>query len=466
MNKKLGLLFILLTLILAACGGVEFEPAIVEGFVVATTVEQFIDQGERNLSDDELTELLPELNRDVRGQNFTFYLELVDMQLDDDEIDDVQMPIEEYDLVIIDTEGTAIFEEMTFYHAGVYTFRVHQSLDLMTDESLVSNVEAGAYPTYHWEVDDSDFYFVVTIIEDEEYEKLRAGVRHDDVVFVNEFTLEIEEVLESLHWVLTYDEVDFEMYSEYALLINLSSGLVLFEHQADVRTFPASVTKMMTVLVGLEHGDMNDDVVVEADFEALYFAEAAQAGFVSGEVRTFSEIIHGVMLSSGGEATETLANHIAGSYEDFVDLMNVKARELGMYETHFVTATGLHDDNHYTTAYDIAILLQYALEIPEFREIFTREAYELEKPNMLGDVLYSTLFYFAPTTEFEGGRILGGRTGYTVPAGRCLASLATNGEEEFILITFGAASEVYEDDRIIATLDALRIYGYFLGDSE
>ena len=259
---------------------------------------------------------------------------------------------------------------------------------------------------------------------------------------------------------LTYREVNFDMYSQYALLVNISNGRILFAHQADVQTFPASVTKIMTVLIGLENGDMNDSVTVRADFDELFRAGAMQSGFRYGEVRTLSEILHAIMLPSGAEATWSLAYHVADSYEGFVDLMNAKARSLGMVDTHFVTATGLHDDNHYTTANDIAILMRYALAIPEFRNIFTARTYELETPNSLGSIMHSTLFSFAPRTTFEGGEILGGRTGFTTPAGRCLASLATDGTDDFILITFGAPD--LAADRTAHVMDALMIYEYFL----
>lgn len=259
---------------------------------------------------------------------------------------------------------------------------------------------------------------------------------------------------------LTYNEVGFDMYSEYALLINISNGRVLFEHQADVQTFPASVTKIMTVLVGLESGNKDDAVTVRADFDELFRSGAMQSGFRYGEVRTLEEILYAIMLPSGAEATWALANHVAGSYEEFVNLMNTRARELGMLDTHFVTATGLHDENHYTTANDIAILLEYALTIPEFRAIFTARTYELESPNSLGSTMNSTLFAFAPQTIFDGGEILGGRTGFTTPAGRCLASLATDGTDEFILITFKAPGQ--EANQIAHILDALMIYEYFL----
>ena len=441
MKKKMGVFFLLIMIItLTACSDVVFDPVTINGFTVTTAFEQSIDQGKYDFVDDEIVGFLPDLNYNAPSQNFTFSLELIQMDLDDEEVIEIFSPLPEASSIVIQTEGSAIFEEMTFYHAGVYTFRISQS-PLMVEG---------------WAVDQSFFDLVVTVTEDEVYEVLRADVQsYEDVVFHNQFTLYIEEML-----TLLFESIEFRMQSEYALLINLSTGEILFEHQANVRTFPASVTKIMTVLVGLASGEMDESITVNADFDGLYLSQAMQSGFVYGEVRTLSEILHAVLLTSGGEATEALANHVGGSYEAFVELMNIKAEQLGMNDTHFVTATGLHDENHYTTANDIAILLQYALEIPAFREMFTRPSYELEIPNSITDTLHSTLFHFAPTTEFEGGRILGGRTGYTTPAGLCLASLATDGVDEFILITFGARED--DGSRTAHVLDALMIYEYFL----
>lgn len=271
----------------------------------------------------------------------------------------------------------------------------------------------------------------------------------------------IEGIVSEVTQPLQYGDVNFEMYSEFALLINLTTSRILFEHQADVPTYPASVTKIMTVLIGLENAQLDDEVTVTADFDALFLAGASQAGFISGEVRTLEEILYGIMLPSGAEATWALANHVAGSYDEFVAMMNEKAAEIGMNHTNFVTATGLHDENHYTTARDMAILLEYALQNDAFREIFTTDTYQLSRANTRGDVMSSTLYTFAPRMTFDNGRILGGRTGFTTPAGRCLASLATNGQDEFILITFGAPDPDFTN-QTIHILDALTIYDYFL----
>lgn len=260
---------------------------------------------------------------------------------------------------------------------------------------------------------------------------------------------------------LRYSEVDFSMHSNQALLINLSNGRVLFSHHSDEIIYPASVTKIMTVLIGIERSTMDEDVLIQADFEALHFAGASQSGFGPGEVRSMSDVLHGIMLPSGAEATAALTYHIADGEAGFVALMNEKAQELGMINTNFTNATGLHDDDHHTTADDIAILLTYALENPDFRRIFTAQTYELSVPNYFGTVMSSTLFANLMTNEVEGGLIIGGRTGFTLEGGRCLASLATDGEDEYVLITFGAMAPDAFTNTTNHILDAVVIYEYF-----
>jgi len=260
---------------------------------------------------------------------------------------------------------------------------------------------------------------------------------------------------------MTYDEVPFEMFSHTALLINLTNGRVLFDHGSLERIYPASVTKIMTVLVGLNNANLDDEFVLRFDADFLWLNQATVAGFVNGETRTLSEVLHGIMLPSGADATWALANHIAGDYESFVSLMNDMARVIGMTNTHFVTATGLHDDDHFTTADDIAKLVKYALENPSFREIFTSIVYELPRPNAAGSFMNSTLLA-APSLAFDGGSIIGGRTGFTTQTGRSLASIARSDDgEEFLLITFGAPDETWTQTAI-AIEDARIIYEYFV----
>lgn len=253
-------------------------------------------------------------------------------------------------------------------------------------------------------------------------------------------------------------EVSFNMYSQRALLINLTTGDVLFEHNANARVYPASLTKIMTVLVGLEQAK-SETMTVHADFERLMLENAMIIGFEYGEERTLMEIMHGAMLPSGADATETIAYNIAGSEEAFVERMNERAKELGMYHTNFTNTSGLHDENHYTTAYDMAILLRHALANPRFREVFTAKEYPFTTSFGKQHVMHSSLFSNMWTNGFTGGEIIGGKTGFTNAAGRCLASLATNGEDEFILITLGA--DAVAEDQTAHIFDAFTIYEYF-----
>ena len=280
--------------------------------------------------------------------------------------------------------------------------------------------------------------------------------------FVIEAEINVPETMElpAFHHYssLSIEEVGLHFYSSHALLINLDTGEILFDHRGNERTYPASITKIMTVLVGLEHAT-SDELVVHANFDALMQANLAMAGFVYGETRTLSEVLHASMLASGADATTTLAYHVAGSYQGFVDLMNETAQALGMYNTHFTNASGLHDENQYTTAYDIALLLDYALGHLYFREIFTAPTYLFINSEGQEQLMESTMFRNMPITTFNGGEILGGKTGYTTPAGLCLASLATDGINEFALITFGATPVSLELPEHIS--DAFAIYEYF-----
>ena len=176
------------------------------------------------------------------------------------------------------------------------------------------------------------------------------------------------------------------------------------------------------------------------------------------------DLIHGSFMLSGAEATVTLAENIAGSEAAFVKLMNNKARELGMKNTNFTNATGLHDDMQYSTCEDLAVFLKAALENEQFRKIFTTKNYTTESfgEHPEGMSFSSTMFKFlgtnTPKNSFE---ILGGKTGYTSDAGLCLASVAKSPktDNEYILITGKAPGNYWDVELPNHALDALNAYG-------
>lgn len=195
-------------------------------------------------------------------------------------------------------------------------------------------------------------------------------------------------------------------------------------------------------------------------FPELTAENASMAGFAPGETVTVRDVLYGAMLPSGAECCEALARLVSGSESAFVALMNQKAAELGMKNTHFCNPIGLTETEHYSTAADLAKLLQAALQNETFRTIFTTGHYTsiptAQHPE--GVSFASTLLSKLNGSELSDGqdKILGGKTGYTAAAGLCLASLATVQGREYILVTLGApGSHITEQFNI---QDAISVY--------
>ena len=169
------------------------------------------------------------------------------------------------------------------------------------------------------------------------------------------------------------------------------------------------------------------------------------------------ELLYGALLPSGAECCLALADTISGSEEAFVELMNKKAAKIGMVNTHFKDTTGLHDPEHYSTVYDMAVLLKYCIRNKTFRKIIESPWRYTGATNYHPDgiTFYSTLFRNLPDPYVTGGRILGGKTGYTDAAGLCLASYAEIGGREYILVTAGAPGGSGEP---LHVQDAVTIY--------
>lgn len=248
--------------------------------------------------------------------------------------------------------------------------------------------------------------------------------------------------------------------SANAILTDLQSGDTIAEKGAGERIYPASLTKIMTALLAIENtSDLDESITAPYDiYQYLYDMEASVAGFEPGEAATVRDYIYGVLLASGAECCLTLAETISGSEGRYVQLMNQKAAELGMEDTHFCNTTGLQDAKHYTTVQDLSLLLAYALKNTEFREVFTSSSHTVAPTNLHpeGFTIGSTLFENAENTGLEGGEILGGKTGYTDEAGLCLASLAVVNNKEYILITAHAAGSHETEQYHI--LDAVAVY--------
>jgi len=251
-----------------------------------------------------------------------------------------------------------------------------------------------------------------------------------------------------------------KLNSPNAILICLKDHTILMQKNSEEKIYPASLTKIMTAIVAIENLlNLKEEIkLTNSTFQGLYKTDASMAGFQPGEQVRAIDLLYGVMLPSGAECCVGLADQIAGSEQGFVKMMNQKAADLGMKNTHFANATGLHNVNHYTTVKDLAILLSYALQNDTFREIFTSSRHSTPPTNkhLGGITFYNTIFEELNNQNISGGEILGGKTGYTDEAGLCLASLAKVGKQEYILITAGAKGN-HKSEQYNVT-DALAVY--------
>lgn len=251
-----------------------------------------------------------------------------------------------------------------------------------------------------------------------------------------------------------------KLNSTNAILIRLKDQTTLMQKDSEEKIYPASLTKIMTAIVAIEKlPNLKKEIkLTNSTFQGLYGADASMAGFQPGEQVKAIDLLYGVLLPSGAECCIGLANQIAGSEQNFVKMMNQKAAEIGMKNTHFENTTGLHNENHYTTVKDLAILLSYSLQNDTFREIFTSSRHSTQPTNKHpgGITFNSTMFEELNNQNIIGGEILGGKTGYTNEAGLCLASLAKVGKQEYILISAGAKGDHHSEQYNIT--DALAVY--------
>ncbi len=242
-----------------------------------------------------------------------------------------------------------------------------------------------------------------------------------------------------------------------AVLIDAETGTILAEKNADQKMYPASLTKIMTAILAIEMGELSD--VIKVDDNTPYEIEGSHIALEPGEIMTLNDMLYALMLPSANDVALAIAKHYGSSEEEFVKLMNAKAKELGAYNTHFVNPHGLHNDNHYTTAADLALITKYAMKNETFRKIVRTEKYEVQPTNKknetryftnLNKLIYNSSYnqilvdgeYISPKYEYATGV----KTGYTPEAGNTLvASAEKNGTELIAVAMNGASLDMYQD---------------------
>lgn len=219
-----------------------------------------------------------------------------------------------------------------------------------------------------------------------------------------------------------------ETLSPSVILMEESTGTILYEKNSDEAHYPASITKIMTTLLALENGNLSDMVTFSDD--AINNTEGSGIARDYGEQMTLEQCLYGVMLESANECAYAVAEHVGGTVENFVDMMNAKAKELGCTNTHFANPHGLQDENHYTTAHDMALIAQAAYQNETFRIIIGTKMYTIPPTNKHAEETVLRNHHDMLCTYHNANRkylypyCVGGKTGYTATANSTLVTYA------------------------------------------
>ena len=233
--------------------------------------------------------------------------------------------------------------------------------------------------------------------------------------------------------------------AKIGLIFDRSSKTILYEKNGLKQVPMASTTKIMTAIIVLENANLSDIVTVDKKAAGT---GGSRLGLKVNDKITVHDLLYGLMLCSGNDAAVALANHIGGSIEGFAEMMNKKAKELGCVNSHFITPHGLDQDGHYTTAYELACITDYALNIPKFKEIVSTKVYTV--------TVNSQSKTITNTNELLGNMdgVYGVKTGFTNGANRCLVTAYKSGDLDIITVVLGA------DTKKIRTTDSINLIEY------
>ena len=239
-----------------------------------------------------------------------------------------------------------------------------------------------------------------------------------------------------------------KIHGKSGIVIDAKSGKILYSKKIDDRHYPASITKILTTLVAIENNkDLYDEVTFSNYAVNSIESGSTHIGIKAGEKIPLIDVLNAIMLESANEACNGAAEHTAGTTKKFVDLMNKKVQELGCTGSHFVTTNGLHNDQHYVTARDMAKISKAALENETFRKVACKANYYITKTNKdkHGKELWNHHKMVKRTMYVYDG-VEGGKTGYTTKAGGTLVTFAKRGDQELIVVDLCAHGyELYED---------------------
>ena len=255
-------------------------------------------------------------------------------------------------------------------------------------------------------------------------------------------------------------------YSPSTLLMDLDSGKILYSKNANTRMYPASTTKIMTAILTIENCQLTDTAI--ASHNAIYSVPSgySHANIQEGEELTIEQLLNVLLIPSANDAAFVLAEHIAGSVEAFADMMNAKAVEIGCKDTHFVNPNGIHDENHYSTAYDLALMGKYAMQYDVFRDIASKTSCSLPATDKYPreDRLFNTTNDLLKENHSRAANnyyypyASAGKTGYTDAAQNCI--VATAKKDDISLLAVVLHGERTDDGLSQRALDCKTLFEY------
>lgn len=260
---------------------------------------------------------------------------------------------------------------------------------------------------------------------------------------------------------------EMQIYSEAAILIEAKTGKILYEKNINERKYPASTTKILTAIIAIENCDLNETATA-----SNYAVNSLDSGYTKaniqvGETFTIEQLLNVMMVQSANEAATIIAEHISGNVSEFSKLMNQKAIEIGCKNSNFLNANGIHDENHYSTAYDMALIARYCMKNETFRNLVNKMECSLPRTEFWQDeqveengerIFYNTNRLLDPNHRYYYPYAIGIKTGFTTPAKNCLVSASNkDGFETIAVILHG---ETTEDGLSARYLDTINLFEY------
>ena len=255
------------------------------------------------------------------------------------------------------------------------------------------------------------------------------------------------------------NDTDLHIYSDAVIIIENQTGKTLYEKNSEQKMYPASTTKILTAILTIERGNLSDKVTVTKSAIAQMKSGYTSAYLSEGEIISVEDLLKVLLVHSANDASNVLAEYISGSIENFVNLMNEKVKELGCTNTHFVTTNGLHDDNHYTTAKELAIIARYCMQNETFRKIVSMKKCIIPTTNKSNERIYkNTNDLINPSSGYYYPSCIGIKTGFTSEAKNCLISACSKNGLQVIAVVLGAS--ITENHKSARYVDSKTLYDY------